>query len=250
MRPLTGRTASAPRTLASPLVLAIDGEPGILRLVKLGMQSAGLQTITALSGAEGLRLAAEHDADVAVVDLATPGISGLDVLGQLKARSTMPVLMMSAGHGDHDRARSMACGADDYIAKPFRPDELGARVRAALRRSIGSTPDDQVLSVGPLDIDLDRKAVRRHEALITLTPTEWKLLQQLATHAGSIVPHDELLGAVWGAEYRDDLPYLRLWIARLQRKLQDGLGAPAITGDGQGFGLRPPDDDAPAASST
>jgi two-component system KDP operon response regulator KdpE len=222
-----------------PRVLAVDDEPGILRLIRLEMERAGLRAITALSGAEGLRLAAEHNADIAIVDLVMPDMSGLEVLRQLKARSAMPVLMMSAGTGDDDRARSLAAGADDYIAKPFRPEELSGRVRAALRRSIGASPDNQVVRVGPLDIDLDGQAVRRHQELLTLTPTEWKLLQQLAARAGSIVPNDELLGAVWGAEYREDLPYLRLWIARLQRKLEDGLERSPIAGDGGGFGLLP-----------
>jgi two-component system KDP operon response regulator KdpE len=229
-----------PRTATLPLVLAVDDEPGILRLIRLEMERAGLRAITALSGAEGLRLATEHAADIAIVDFIMPGMPGLDVLAQLKARSAIPVLMLSAGNSDADRARSMAGGADDYIAKPFRPDELSARVRSALRRSIGASLDDQILRVGPLDIDLDRQAVRRDQELITLTPTEWKLLQQLATHAGSLVPNDELLGAVWGAEYREDLPYLRLWINRLQRKLEDGIGGSPITGDGEGFGLVPP----------
>jgi two-component system KDP operon response regulator KdpE len=127
-------------------------------------------------------------------------------------------------------------GADDYLAKPFSPEELSARVRAVLRRAVGSSGAENVVRAGDVEVDLNRRLVRRNGDLVTLTRTEWMLLQHLAANAGKIMLNAELLSKVWGPEYRDDLQYLRVWVSRLRRKLEAEPSAPRLIKTFQGIG--------------
>lgn len=211
-----------------PLVLAVDDEPGILRMIRLELSSQGLRVLTATSGAEGLEIARTHQPDIALVDIIMPEMSGLELLTELKALSAAPVILLTAKGGEQDKMRGLSLGADDYISKPFRPEDLSQRVRAALRRNLGESTEDQILRIGRLQIDLGRHVVKRGDEVVSLTPTEWKLLEQLAMRAGNMVTNEQLLSAVWGAEYREDLQYLRIWIVRLQRKLHDDVQRPHV----------------------
>jgi two-component system KDP operon response regulator KdpE len=226
--------------LREPVILAIDDEPGILRMIKLELGSQGLQVITATSGADGLRMVRTEQPDLALVDIIMPAMSGLEVLTELKATSGIPVILLTAKDTEEDRLRGLALGADDYIAKPFRPEDLTERVRAALRRNVGESAKDQLLRIGPLEIDLSRHLVWRKGQVVPLTPTEWKLLEQLAMRAGTVVANEHLLSAVWGAEYREDVQYLGIWITRLQRKLEDDPTRPRMISahEKQGYELR------------
>ena len=125
----------------------------------------------------------------------------------------MPVILLTAKGSTADKAKGLDLGADDYIAKPFHPDELAARVRAVIRRSSGVEPGAGIVAFDDIEIDLERRMVRRNGELVQLSRTEWLLLQHLAAHAGKVVLHTELLTKVWGPEYRDDLQYLRVWIS-------------------------------------
>jgi two-component system KDP operon response regulator KdpE len=127
-------------------------------------------------------------------------------------------------------------GADDYVAKPFHPDELTARVRAVLGRSSGSAPGSGIVAFDDVEIDLERRIVRRSGDLVPLSRTEWLLLHHLATNAGNVVLHTELLTKVWGPEYRDDLQYLRVWVSRVRRKLGIEAGEPGRIRTFQGIG--------------
>lgn len=226
--------------LREPVILAIDDEPGILRMIKLELSSQGLHVITATSGADGLRMVRTEQPDLALVDIIMPGMSGLEVLTELKATSGIPVILLTAKGTEEDRLHGLALGADDYIAKPFRPEDLTERVRAALRRNVGEPAEDQMMRIGRLEIDLSRHLVWRKGQIVPLTPTEWKLLEQLAMRAGTVVANEHLLSAVWGAEYREDVEYLGIWITRLQRKLEDDPNRPRmISAHGkQGYELR------------
>ena len=130
----------------------------------------------------------------------------------------------------------LVLGADDYIAKPFHPDELAARVRAVLRRSSGAQPGSGILKFDDVEIDLERRMVTRGGELVQLSRTEWLLLQHLAANAGKVVLHTELLTKVWGPEYRDDLQYLRVWVSRVRRKLGSEPGEPGRIKTFQGIG--------------
>jgi two-component system KDP operon response regulator KdpE len=148
----------------------------------------------------------------------------------------VPVILLTAKGSTADKAKGLDLGADDYIAKPFHPDELAARVRAVIRRSSGAQPGAGVIRFDDVEIDLERRMVTRSGELVQLSRTEWLLLQHLAANAGKVVLHTELLTKVWGPEYRDDLQYLRVWVSRVRRKLGAKPGEPGRIRTFQGIG--------------
>jgi two-component system KDP operon response regulator KdpE len=219
-----------------PLVMAVDDEAGILRLIKLELSTQGFRVITASSGEEALRTAEEQRPDIALLDIVMPEMTGLEVMRRLRERSAIPIILLTAKGGEADKVRGLELGADDYLAKPFSPDELSARVRAVLRRSTGSSNPENVVRADDVEIDLNRRLVRRGGELVALTRTEWMLLQHLASNPGKIMLNAELLSRVWGPEYRDDLQYLRVWISRLRRKLEQSPSQPKLIKTFQGIG--------------
>jgi two-component system KDP operon response regulator KdpE len=146
------------------------------------------------------------------------------------------MILLTAKGSDADKVRGLEMGADDYLAKPFSPEELSARVRAVLRRAVGSSGLENVVRVENVEIDLNRRLVKRDGELVTLTRTEWMLLQHLAANAGKVMLNAELLSKVWGPEYRDDLQYLRVWVSRLRRKLETDPSSPRLIKTFQGIG--------------
>jgi two-component system KDP operon response regulator KdpE len=219
-----------------PLVLAVDDEPGILRLIKLELSSEGFRVITAETAAGAMELAHEYRPDIALLDIVLPDVSGLELMRELRQRSDLPIILLTAKGSDADKVRGLEMGADDYLAKPFSPEELSARVRAVLRRSVGSSGPEKVVKAGDLEVDLNHRLVRRRGDLVSLTRTEWMLLQHLAANPGKVMLNSELLSKVWGPEYRNDLQYLRVWVSRLRRKLEDDPGEPKLIKTFQGIG--------------
>jgi len=219
-----------------PLVLAVDDEAGILRLIKLELSTQGFRVITAAGGEEALRVAEEQRPDIALLDIVMPEMTGLELMRKLRERSNIPVILLTAKGSESDKVRGLELGADDYLAKPFSPDELSARVRAVLRRTVGSSGAENVVHVGGIEVDLNRRLVKRDGKIVTLTRTEWMLLQHLAANVGKIMLNAELLSKVWGPEYRDDLQYLRVWVSRLRRKLEDDPSKPKLIKTFQGIG--------------
>lgn len=208
-----------------PLVLAIDDEDGILRVIKTELTDRGFRVLTASSGEEGLALAEKHRPDLVMLDIIMPEMSGIEVLRELRERSSVPVIMLTARRGDRDKVSGLEMGADDYLGKPFNLDELTARVRAILRRTSPAPATGTVVQVGDVEIDLGNRVVKRNDQIVNLTRTEWSLLQCLAANADRLMINTELLGKVWGPEYIGDLQYLRVWISRLRAKIgrdQDG----------------------------
>jgi two-component system, OmpR family, KDP operon response regulator KdpE len=221
---------------SEPLVLAVDDEAGILRLVKLELSQQGFRVVTAGTGEEALRLAEEQRPDIVLLDIVMPEMTGLEVMRKLREQSSAPVILVTAKDTDSDKVRGLELGADDYIVKPFSPDELGARIRAVLRRSLGTGSSGRMVRAGDVEIDLDRRLVTRNADPISLTRTEWLLLQHLAANAGKVMMNAELLSKVWGPEYRDDVQYLRVWVSRLRHKLEPDPAEPAIIKTRQGIG--------------
>ena len=146
---------------AEPLLLVVDDEAGILRLIKLELSAQGFRVITACGGEEALRLAEEQRPDAVVLDIMMPEMTGLEVMRRLRERTSIPVLLLTAKDNDADKVRGLELGADDYLVKPFSPEELSARVRAVLRRRLGRTSSD-VVRVGNVEIDLTRRLVKRN----------------------------------------------------------------------------------------
>ncbi len=201
-----------------PLVLVADDEPRITKLVSIALGEEGFRVVTATSGEEALAKAEEVRPDIVLLDIVMPDLDGIEVMRQLRERRPVAVILLTAKGSTADKAKGLDLGADDYIAKPFHPDELAARVRAVLRRSSGA------------------RMVTRNGELVQLSRTEWLLLQHLAANAGKVVLHTELLTKVWGPEYRDDLQYLRVWVSRVRRKLGSEPGEPGRIKTFQGIG--------------
>ncbi|HEX7473625.1 MAG TPA: response regulator transcription factor [Candidatus Limnocylindrales bacterium] len=219
-----------------PLVLVADDEPRITKLVSIALQEEGFRVVTAQSGEEALRKAEEVRPDVVLLDIVMPDIDGIEVMLQLRERRPVPVILLTAKGSTSDKAKGLDLGADDYVAKPFHPDELAARVRSVIRRSSGATPGQGIVAFDDVEIDLERRMVSRGGHLVQFSRTEWLLLQHLAANAGKVVLHTELLTKVWGPEYRDDLQYLRVWVSRVRRKLGAEPGQPGRIKTFQGIG--------------
>lgn len=210
-----------------PLVLAVDDEMGILRLITLELTAQGFRVITASSGDEALAIAETQRPDIVLLDVVMPEMSGHEVLRALRERTPVPVILVTARDREVDKVRGLELGADDYIVKPFGADEMGARIRAVLRRTAGISAE-QVVRAGDITVDLGKRLVHRNGEQVSVTRTEWQLLQHLAANAGKVILSGELLSKVWGPEYRDDLQYLRVWISRLRHKLEAEPSDPKI----------------------
>jgi two-component system KDP operon response regulator KdpE len=219
-----------------PLVLVADDEPRITKLVALTLQEEGFRVVAASGGEEALRKAEEVRPDIVLLDIVMPDLDGIEVMRQLREWRPVPVILLTAKGATSDKAKGLDLGADDYIAKPFHPDELAARVRAVLRRASGVAPGAGIVAFQDIEIDLERRLLKKGGELVPLSRTEWLLLQHLAAHAGKVVLHSELLTKVWGPEYRDDLQYLRVWISRVRRKLGAAPGEPGPIRTFQGIG--------------
>jgi len=234
-------------TMAEPLVMSVDDERGILRLVDAELSSQGFRVITATNGEDALRIAEEQRPDIAVLDIMMPGISGLEVMRRLRERGRMPIILVSAKNSNMDKVRGLELGADDYISKPFDPEELSARIRAVLRRATpGQAGPRSVVRAGNVEVDLERRLVKKNNEMVKLTRTEWMLLQHLAGNAGRVMVSNQLLSKVWGPEYRGEFQYLRVWVFRLRSKLEDDPAKPAIittlTGIGYMFSSDEPEE--------
>ena len=205
--------------IARPLVLVADDETRITKLVSIALSEEGFRVVTANGGEDALARAEEVRPDIVLLDIVMPDLDGIEVMRRLHERRPVPVILLTAKGSTADKAKGLDLGADDYLAKPFHPDELAARVRAVMRRASGSLPGGGTIAFDDVEIDLERRLVTRAGEVVQLSRTEWLQLQHLAANAGKVVLHTELLTKVWGPEYRDDLPYLRVWVSRVRRKL-------------------------------
>jgi two-component system KDP operon response regulator KdpE len=229
------------------LVMVVDDEPAIVRLVRAKLQADGYAVITASRGEEALSILEDERPDLVVLDLMMPGMDGFETLRHIRERTQTPVIMLTARSGDADKLKGLQGGADDYVTKPFNPDELSARVGAVLRRSAGAAPvgGASLLRYPGVEIDLERRKVTVHEEEVRLSRTEWELLAQLAGNAGRVMMHSELLSRIWGPEFRDEAHYLRTWVSRLRAKLEpdDETGTLITTFPGLGYRLEAPPSD-------
>jgi len=202
-------------------VLVIDDEPQIRRALRIGLERNDFQVRLACSGEEGLDLAALHPTDFVILDLAMPGMDGVEVCRQLRSWSSVPVIVLSVREGEQDKIAALDAGADDYLTKPFSLDELLARLRAVLRRVRGDAqPQTPLFCAGELQIDFSRRLVTLSGEEIHLTPIEYELLGFLAQHPNRVLTHRHLLTKIWGAEYADDTHTLRVHIANLRNKIE------------------------------
>jgi DNA-binding response OmpR family regulator len=193
--------------------------------------ASGYEVITASNGAECLAQVQAQDPDLLVLDVMMPGIDGFEALKQVRAFSSIPVIILSARETNIDKIKGLKLGADDYLAKPFNPDELVARIEAVRRRLSPSENRkvEDTISLGSVVINLKNHLVIVNGKEIQLTRIEWLLLSELSRNRGKLLMYGELLTRVWGPEYRDDVQILRTWISRLRHKIEsDADTAPII----------------------
>ena len=202
-------------------ILVIDDEPQIRRALRAGLVHGGHEVVLAATGEEGLDLAALHEPDVVILDMAMPGIDGLEVCRQLREWSRVPIIVLSVREGPQDKIAALDLGADDYLTKPFSIDELQARIRA-VRRRLGEAeePLPAEITAGDMVISLAYRQVKVGGGEIHLTPIEYDLLRELATHPNLVLTHRHLLAKVWGDDHVDDLHTLRVHMANLRTKIE------------------------------
>jgi len=211
-------------------ILAVDDEERILNFLSSKLKASGYEVLTASNGLEGLEQAQAQEPDLIVLDLLMPKMDGLEMLKELRSFSMVPVIILTAKGTDADRIKGLQLGADDYLSKPFNPDELVARVEAVKRRlePNGRSRIPEVFNLGHVTIDF-----KKHKVLVSgeeeyLTRTEWLLLSQLVNNAGRLMLYEELMTRVWGPEYRDDVQLLRTCISRLRSKLENDPTNPRL----------------------
>ncbi len=211
-------------------VLVVDDEPRIVKFLTLRLKASGYEVLTACNGWEALEVVQSQEPDLVVLDVVMPGMDGFETLKRVRAVSAVPVIILSAKGANADKVRGLGLGADDYLAKPFSPDELVARIEA-IRRRLAPAENRKVyeqLSLGDLTIDFKKRLVIVRGEEIRLTRIEWLLLSELARNAGRLMLYGELLTRIWGPEYRDDVQILRTWISRLRAKIERDPNNPAL----------------------
>ncbi|HEX7172743.1 MAG TPA: response regulator transcription factor [Candidatus Limnocylindria bacterium] len=220
-------------------ILVIEDDPSVRRVVSKNLSAHGFRVATAGAGREGLELDPTFHADLVLLDLGLPDMSGLEVITELRARTTTPVIVLSIRGSEADKVRALDLGADDYLTKPFGVSELLARVRVALRHAGRPTARaDAVFESGDLRIDRERRIVEVAGSRVHLTPTEYALLTALASHPGAVLTERTLLQRVWGPEYGSENHYLHVYMARLRKKLELDPGRPRYIRTEAGVGYR------------
>lgn len=223
--------------MSEPRVLVVDDDSQILRAVRTTLQARGYAVATASSGETALSMLKEDVWDLVLLDLGLPGIGGQEVIQRLRTWSEVPVMVLSVRDAQDDKVRALEAGADDYITKPFAAGELVARMRAVQRRSLpeASAP---VLYFDGLELDLSRHLVQLNGRSLHLTPTEYRLLEAMATRPGKLLSHAWLLSHVWGPGYEGEAHYLRVFVRQLRKKLKDDSTDPRWIATEPGIGYR------------
>ncbi|MCL4544004.1 MAG: response regulator transcription factor [Chloroflexi bacterium] len=206
----------------APLVLIVDDEPRYVRVLKFNLERDHFRTIEAPDGPTAVRLAEAQRPDLILLDVGLPGWDGFEVCRHIRTFSSAPIIMLTAKAAEQDKVTGLDAGADDYLTKPFGIPELFARIRAVLRRAQkpAELPQFTHITSGDLHIDLGSHTVTVRGREVRLSPTEYRLLEQLALRTGNVVTNEEILLNVWGPEYSSETQHVRLYISRLRQKIE------------------------------
>ncbi|MFI6071580.1 response regulator [Actinoplanes sp. NPDC051343] len=220
-------------------ILVVDDDPQILRALRINLRARAYEVDVADDGQTALRTAAAHPPDLVVLDLGLPDMDGNDVIRGLRGWSTVPIIVLSGRAEGTDKVGALDAGADDYITKPFGVDELLARIRAVTRRAHPQDAAAATARIGRFTIDLGDHTITPAE--FRLTPTEWQLLEHLVRNPGKLITQRHLLREIWGPQYSTETNYLRQYMARLRRKLEDDPTRPRhlLTEPGMGYRFQP-----------
>ena len=233
-------------------LLLIEDDPQIQRFLATALEAHGYALRVACNGGEGLRYAALHQPDIAIVDIGLPDISGLEVIQRLREWFAQPILVLSARDRESDKVAALDLGADDYLTKPFGIGELLARLRVMERHLSGQTDTRELprIDIGAITLDLAARRVQRDGCDLHLTPIEYALLATLARHRGKLLTHRQLLREVWGAAHTESPQYLRIYMRALRRKIEADPARPRYLLTEVGVGYRLAEEpDRPASAS-
>ncbi len=221
-------------------ILLVEDDAGIRAALSLALEDEGYEMLQAPDGRTGLAMVAGEHPDLVLLDLRLPDISGFEVCREIRAKSNLPIIMVTAQTDTHDLVAGLEAGADDYVTKPVNSKELAARIRAALRRivreSTGRTPD--VTRFGDIELRRDAGIVLKGGVEVALTKTELRLLIEFADHPNSVLSRDQLLERVWGYEYLGDSRLVDAHIRRLRVKIEDSPNEPRFITTARGMGYR------------
>jgi two-component system KDP operon response regulator KdpE len=223
-----------------PVVLLVEDEPQIRRFVRNALEEEGWQVFEAETMRRGLVDAGTRKPDLIILDLGLPDGDGVDFILDVRAWSSVPIIVLSARTNETDKIRALDAGADDYLTKPFGVGELLARVRSALRRLRQPGVNAQgIFQFGDVKMDIKARLVSKANQVVHLTPTEYRLLAVLATNAGRVVTNPQLLREVWGPSHSESSHYLRVYMGHLRQKLEDDPAQPRylLTETGVGYRL-------------
>ena len=224
-------------------ILIVDDEPRYLRLVEVNLTTEGYAVRTASDGQQAVEAVASEQPDLILLDVMMPVMDGFTACERIREFSNVPIVILTAKGEERDRVRGLDVGADDYIIKPFSAQELLARVRAVLRRAERQAAADfhqPIFRHHELEIDLPRARVTSQGREISLTATEYRLIQTLAASVGRVLTPEELLTGVWGPEYRDDKEILWVCLSRLRQKIEPDPKTPTHILTRQGLGYYMP----------
>jgi two-component system KDP operon response regulator KdpE len=209
-------------------ILMVDDDNAIRRALHTTLTALGFAVDEACNGEGALALVRGKHFDAVLLDVNMPGIGGMETCRQLRRLApVLPILMLTVRDRQEDLVRALDAGADDYITKPFFVRELAARLRAAVRRSQASSGPTRLFAIGDVELDPDRRTVKKRDKSVHLTPKEFDLLHYLMANAGMPIAHAKLLQAVWGPEYRNELEYLRTFVRQLRLKIEDDPSRPS-----------------------
>jgi two-component system KDP operon response regulator KdpE len=211
-------------------ILVVEDDERILNFLRSKLKASGYEVSTANDGVQGLEQAQAQEPNLIVLDLLMPKMSGLDMLKELRSFSSIPVIILTAKGDDIDKIKGFQLGADDYLTKPFNPDELIARIEAVMRRveQLKRLDIPEKISLGQITIDFKRHDISVGNEERYLTRTEWFLLSQLVKNAGRLMLYENLLTQIWGSEYRNDVQLLRTCISRLRSKIETDPDNPKL----------------------
>lgn len=211
-------------------ILVADDEQRVLYFLSAKLRASGYEVFTASNGIETLEQVQLQEPDLVVLDVIMPKMDGFETLKELRSFSSVPVIILSAKGSNADKIKGLDLGADDYLGKPFSPDELVARIEAVRRRLAPSEKRKacEQLSLGDVNIDFKKRLVFVKGKETRLTRIEWVLLSELAQNAGGLMLYSDLLTRIWGPEYRDDVQILRTWVSRLRDKIESDPNNPTL----------------------
>ena len=210
-------------------ILVVDDEPQIRRVMRTTLVAQGYEVSDARTGDSALDLLRTEKFDLVLLDVNMPGISGLQACREIRLGSDLPIIMITVRDAERDKVQALDAGADGYLTKPFSVSELLARIRAVLRRtSFPAGMEDKILKLGEIEIDFESRRIIAGEKQIRLTVKEFDLLLYLAVHANKTITHRELLQEVWGPDYGGEHEYLRVFVNRLRKKIEESPSSPKL----------------------